>query len=88
MRPPPEERSMKRNIMRGIQKIDIDRRFCKGCGLCCSVCPMGVLESGEERGDLGYIMPAVAQIEVCTGCRLCEWVCPDMAIVVAEKVKD
>jgi len=49
---------------------------------------MGVLESGEERGDLGYIMPAVAQIEVCTGCRLCEWVCPDMAIVVAEKVKD
>jgi 2-oxoglutarate ferredoxin oxidoreductase subunit delta len=74
--------------MRKIQKIDIDRRFCKGCNLCCHVCPRGVLQSGEVRSDLGYLMPAVAHIEECSGCRQCEWACPDMAVVVVENFTD
>jgi NAD-dependent dihydropyrimidine dehydrogenase PreA subunit len=74
--------------MSEILSIDIDRRFCKGCDLCCHVCPREVLERGEERGDLGYIMPIVVHIQACTGCRLCEWACPEMSLVVVENAAD
>jgi 2-oxoglutarate ferredoxin oxidoreductase subunit delta len=52
-------------------------RWCKGCHICVSFCPTGVLEM-HESGDF----PVVAQPEKCTACHFCDTHCPDLAIVV------
>jgi 2-oxoglutarate ferredoxin oxidoreductase subunit delta len=50
--------------------------WCKGCGLCYSFCPQGVLEpNGNGR-------PRVVNPEKCTACHWCDMHCPDMAITV------
>ncbi len=71
--------------MKTLERIDIDRRFCKGCLLCREVCQYDVLEPGKERSDLDHLMPWPARPENCKLCRLCELNCPDMAISVVVK---
>jgi len=61
-------------------KISIDRRWCKGCGLCIYTCQKDVLEFGDERSNLGWIMPRVKKLENCIGCFMCEKICPDLCI--------
>lgn len=73
--------------MKGAEKIDIDRRYCKGCMLCKYICPCDVYELGKERSDLDYLMPQVAHIENCKDCGLCEMHCPDMVLTVIGKEK-
>jgi 2-oxoglutarate ferredoxin oxidoreductase subunit delta len=73
--------------LKGAEKIDIDRRYCKGCMLCTYICPCDVYEPGQERSDLDYLMPRVAHIENCKVCGLCELHCPDMALTVIGKGK-
>ena len=73
--------------MKGVEKIDIDRRYCKGCLICKYVCEHDVFELGQERSDLDYRMPQPAKLENCKVCRLCELNCPDMAITVVAKEK-
>ena len=73
--------------MKGAEKIDIDRRYCKGCMLCKYVCEFDVYEQGQERSDLDYLMPVPARLENCRVCRLCEIHCPDMAITVVAPKK-
>jgi 2-oxoglutarate ferredoxin oxidoreductase subunit delta len=72
--------------LKSAEKIDIDRKYCKGCMLCKYICPSDVYELGDERSDLDYLMPRVVRIESCKVCGLCEQHCPDMALtVVAQK---
>lgn len=52
-------------------------RWCKGCHICVSFCPTGVLEM-HESGDF----PIVVQPDKCTACHFCDTHCPDLAIVV------
>ena len=73
--------------MKGVERIEIDRRYCKGCLLCKYVCEYEVFEQGQERSDLDYLMPRPAKLENCKVCRLCELNCPDMAITVVAKQK-
>lgn len=73
--------------MKGAERIEIDRRYCKGCMLCRYVCKYGVFEEGQERSALDYLMPRVAKLENCRVCRLCEVHCPDMALIVVAKKK-
>ena len=73
--------------MKGAEKIEIDRRYCKGCMLCKYICPRGVYAVGTERSDLDYLMPKPAQVDNCIVCRLCEQHCPDMVITVTGKEK-
>ena len=68
--------------MKGAERIEIDRRYCKGCMLCQYVCKFEVFEPGQERSALDYLMPRPAKVENCRVCRLCESHCPDMALVV------
>lgn len=57
-------------------KVTINPKLCKKCGICVSVCPKRVLEI--EQGK-----PAEAvRNEDCIGCRSCELKCPDFAIEV------
>ncbi|MDI6725922.1 MAG: 4Fe-4S dicluster domain-containing protein [Smithellaceae bacterium] len=71
--------------MKAAEKIEIDRRYCKGCMLCKYVCEYEVFEPGPERSDLDYRMPQATKLENCRLCRQCESYCPDMALTVIAK---
>jgi len=56
--------------------IEVNREFCKGCGICVAFCPKGVLELDDhEKAE-------VKHLEECNACMLCELRCPDMAVEV------
>jgi len=63
-------------------KVEINQSRCKGCELCVSVCPLGVLEMSEDFGPLGYHAAVAVNMNACNGCTLCALICPDMAIEV------
>jgi 2-oxoglutarate ferredoxin oxidoreductase subunit delta len=73
--------------MRGT--IIIDENRCKGCELCVSVCPKGVVHIADHFTPRGY-RPAILDDPggLCTGCLLCSTICPDVAITVLRESKD
>ena len=56
--------------------VQINRDWCKGCGICVAFCPKDVLELDEHEKAV------VKRLEDCNACGLCELRCPDMAIEV------
>jgi 2-oxoglutarate ferredoxin oxidoreductase subunit delta len=67
--------------MRGT--IVVDENRCKGCELCTSVCPKGVIEMADYFTPRGYKPAVLVDPEgLCTGCLLCSTICPDAAITV------
>lgn len=58
---------------------EINREWCKGCGICVHFCPSQVLVLDNEEKALA------AHPEECIGCKMCELRCPDLAIVVGEQ---
>ena len=63
-------------------KIEIDKEKCKGCCLCVTECPRGVIEMSVEANSKGYLHAKVVNEDKCTGCALCCQMCPDMVIKV------
>mgnify|MGYP004520995225 CR=1 FL=1 len=55
--------------------IEINTKWCKGCGICVALCPKKVLALKDEKSF-------VANAEACIKCRMCEYRCPDLAIFV------
>lgn len=54
---------------------------CKGCELCISFCPKGVLEIENENSNAaGYYPAHAARLEDCVGCLSCARMCPEIAI--------
>ena len=62
----------------------IDVAFCKGCGLCVSVCPKKVLEISDQVSAKGYFPAYQARPEDCVLCAICCTMCPDVAISITE----
>ncbi len=60
----------------GKAEIEINKDFCKGCGICVAFCQKKVLELDEQD------KAAVVRPEDCNACRLCELRCPDMAVEI------
>jgi len=54
----------------------IDRKYCKMCGICVSVCQFDAISKD-------YIVDTFS----CEGCGVCEWNCPEGAIHMKEKVQ-
>lgn len=67
--------------------VIIDKERCKGCGLCVSVCPFGVLAITRELNRYGYNVVGVCAPEKCTGCAMCAQMCPDAALEVYREAK-
>jgi len=65
-------------------KILIDETYCKGCGLCITVCPKQAIFPGTRRNPKGYVMPDT-DAGRCDGCKSCEIICPDFAVVTVKE---
>lgn len=63
-------------------KIEINKEFCKSCGLCIKECPKKIISIGKSINSKGYAVAQQTDASKCTGCKLCAIVCPDMAITV------
>ena len=63
-------------------KIVIDAERCKGCQLCLTVCPHGVISISDKINSKGYLPAEAANPASCTGCASCAIICPDCAIEV------
>lgn len=63
--------------------LDIDSEHCKGCELCVTACPHGVLALDPTVvNHLGYHPVRLTDPAGCTSCVLCARVCPDTVFTV------
>ena len=64
-------------------KITVDETLCKGCELCVTACPRGLLKLDTDRiNGKGYHPSTLTDPEKCIGCAMCAMMCPDVAITV------
>jgi 2-oxoglutarate ferredoxin oxidoreductase subunit delta len=68
-----------------VNKIKIEREYCKGCGFCVEICPKEILKQNKKTNSRGYILPEVVNQEECIACKKCELICPEMAITVIKE---
>lgn len=66
--------------------IEVDGKYCKGCGLCVDDCPQEVLALDMERLTPKGYHPVYLVAEGCTGCAICALVCPEAALTVYREV--
>ena len=60
--------------------FDINKKWCKGCGICVALCPKKVLDLKDGKVE-------VVDSESCIKCMMCEYRCPDFAIFVREGIQ-
>jgi 2-oxoglutarate ferredoxin oxidoreductase subunit delta len=71
------------NARDAFEPLDIAVDRCKGCGLCVSNCPKGILELDVSIvNELGYHPVRLADATACTSCALCARICPDSVFAV------
>lgn len=64
-------------------KIIVDENLCKGCELCVTACPRGLLTLDTARINAkGYHPSTLTDPDKCIGCAMCAMMCPDVAITV------
>ncbi|MDP2940584.1 MAG: 4Fe-4S binding protein [Candidatus Omnitrophota bacterium] len=64
-------------------KLKINKNRCKGCLLCITYCPKGLLKKSQSLNKLG-IQPVifVAGRDSCIGCSFCAIICPECCIEI------
>lgn len=65
-----------------LKDLEINRDWCKGCGICVEFCPPRVLELDAADKSVA-VRP-----EDCICCKMCELRCPDLAIEVLTEEKE
>ncbi|MGF0040084.1 4Fe-4S dicluster domain-containing protein [Peptoniphilaceae bacterium SGI.131] len=69
-------------------RVEFNEDYCKGCGLCVSVCPTQTLSLSKDRLNAKGYTPAYAEFpEKCIGCTNCAIMCPDSVITVYRLVE-
>ncbi len=64
-------------------RVTFEERYCKGCELCVSVCPVHIIEMDHSRlNENGYHPAGVTEQEKCIACANCAITCPDSVITV------
>ncbi len=64
-------------------KVTFKTDICKGCGLCVSACPKGIIELAKDQINAKGHNPArITDQEKCIACAFCATMCPDCVIKV------
>ena len=64
-------------------RVTFDDTLCKGCGLCVTACPKGIVKLSETNINAkGYYPAEVLEMDKCIGCANCARMCPDCVITV------
>ena len=63
-------------------KITVNRNKCKGCLLCISFCPKGLIHLDKDLNSRGVKPVTFKESPECLGCALCAIICPDCCIEV------
>ena len=63
-------------------KITIHKDKCKGCLLCISVCPKGLIVIDKDLNTRGVKPVEFNSAGECAGCAMCALICPDCCIEV------
>lgn len=66
-------------------KVKVLTEYCKGCGLCVSVCKQGSLKLEGPINKMGYRTVVMTTPEQCTHCHNCVMMCPDAGIEIVEE---
>lgn len=66
--------------------LHFDRDRCKGCELCVSVCPKGILALDTSSvNEKGYHSASVTDTDRCIACASCARICPDSVISIEKE---
>jgi 2-oxoglutarate ferredoxin oxidoreductase subunit delta len=78
------------SLARGVPPpLDIAVDRCKGCELCVTACPHGVLELDVSIVNrLGYHPVRLTDAAGCTSCVICARVCPDAVFTIYAPSKE
>ena len=60
------------------KRLEINKAWCKGCGICVAFCPKNVLNIVNGKVDN-------VNDDECLRCGICENLCPDFAICLLEE---
>lgn len=64
-------------------KLTFQTDRCKGCGLCVSACPKGLIAIAKDKiNQKGHHPAEITEPEKCVGCASCAIMCPDCIIEV------
>ena len=64
-------------------KVTFATDLCKGCGLCVTACPRGIITLSREKiNQQGHSPAEVTDGSKCIGCAFCATMCPDCVITV------
>lgn len=64
-----------------LKVLQINKTWCKGCGICVAFCPKNVLELKDGK-------VSIKDEDSCIKCGQCELRCPDYAIYLGGKSND
>ncbi|HHU68742.1 MAG TPA: 4Fe-4S binding protein [Thermoanaerobacterales bacterium] len=66
-----------------MEKVVFDIERCKGCELCTTVCPRGIVIIDKSLiNSQGFHPATVIEQDKCTSCGSCARICPDLVITV------
>ncbi len=60
------------------KRLEINKAWCKGCGICVAFCPKKVLDLISNKAE-------IVDEDECLRCGICENLCPDFAIYLIEE---
>lgn len=70
-----------------MNRVTFNIDYCKGCGLCVTVCPKKIISMSKSKlTKKGYHPAEITDQEKCIGCAMCATICPDIVIKVEKDV--
>ncbi len=64
-------------------KVTFEKNLCKGCGLCVTACPKGLISlAKDEINPKGHHPAHITDESKCIACAFCATMCPDCVITV------
>lgn len=60
------------------KRLEINKAWCKGCGICVAFCPKKVLNLVNGKAE-------IIEDDECLRCGICENLCPDFAVYLIDE---